>query len=119
VLGQVDDFEQSILYYTEAIFLPPHLDRPPMNIAQNLFSISRLLIHRAAHITQPDTIQPEDVKGPVTYLRYLRQLGQSPEAFNISPDMVKENLVCALAHQVLLGFGDLIQDFEEMAVLFL
>jgi len=90
--GQVDDLEQSILHYTEAIFLPHHCVRLWPNIAQIFFATTRLLLFRAAH-----TRQPEDVKRPVIYLRYLH--GQSPEAFNISPDMVKEKLVYALAVQ--------------------
>jgi len=117
LLRQVDDLEQSILHHTEAVFLPPHWDRRCSNIAQNLFCTANLLILRAARTVQSDTIQPEDVKHPVIYLRYL--YGQSPEAFNISPNMVKENLVYALALQVKLELGDLMQDIEEMVVIFL
>jgi len=111
-LRQVDDLEQSILHYTEVIFLlPPWNSRGP-NIAQNLFSVAKLLMHRATH-----TGPPEDVKEAVIYLRYLR--GQSPEAFNISLDGVKENLVIALAFQFCVGLGDAKQDIEEMADIFL
>ena len=112
--SQVDDLEQSILHYTEAIFLPPHWDRRCPNIAQNLFSTAQLLFFRAVH-NMP--LEPEDVKRPIIYLRYLH--GQSPEAFNIPPDVVKDTLVNALAQQVVLGFGDVMQDIEEIADLFL
>ena len=117
-LGQVDDLEQSIFHHIEAIFLPPppppYWERHWPNIAQNLFSTAQLLFLRAGH-----TKQPEDVKHAVIYLRYLH--GQSPEAFNISPYEVKENFVCALALQAELELqvGDVMQDIEEMADLFL
>jgi len=111
--GQVDDLEQSILHYTEAIFLPHHFDSKHRQIvALNFFATTRLLLLRAGH-----TKQPEDVKRPVIYLRYLH--GQSLEAFNSSPDMIKEKLVCALAVQVELELGDVMQDIEEMADLIL
>ena len=112
LLKQVDDLEQSILHYTEAIFLPPGRHRNSQNIAQNLFFTARLLILQVIH-----TKQPEDVKNAILYLRYLR--GQSPESFNVSPDMVEEFLVCALAIQVGLELGDATQDIEEMADLLL
>ena len=111
-LGQVDDLEQSILHYTEAIFLPPHRDRDILNTTQIFFVTARLLLLRATR-----TEHPEDVKSPVIYLRYLR--GQSPEAFNISPDEVKDSLMTALALQVELELGDVMQDIEEMADLVL
>jgi len=110
LLRQVDDLEQSILNFTEAIFLPPNRYRP--NIAEYLFSTVRLLHFRAV-ISQ----QPEDVKYTVIYLRYLR--GLSPEALNIPLDIVKEILVLALALQVGLELGDVMQDIVEMADLFL
>jgi len=110
--SQVDDLEQSILCMTEAIFLPPHWDRRFPNIARNLRFTAHLLMSRAIL-----NKHPEDVKRPVIYLRYLH--GQSPEAFNISPDEVKESLTIALASQVALELGDVMQDIEEMADLFL
>jgi len=107
LLGQVDDLEQSILHCTEAIFLPPHLDRRLSNITDNFFLIAQLLL-QSTH-----TQHPEDVKHSVIYLRYL--CGRSPGPFNMSPDVVKAQLVCALAQQVKLELGDVTQDIEEMA----
>jgi len=107
LLGQVDDLEQSILHYTEAIFLSPHWNRNCQNVAQHLFSTAVLLTVWAGH-----TRILEDVKGPVIYLRYL--CGQSPKAFNISLDEAKEALVGALALQVELEVGDEIHYLEEM-----
>ena len=108
LLKQVDDLEQSILYYTEAIFLSSHLNIHYSNIAQNFICIAQLVLLRSSH-----TMQPEDVKCPVIYLRYLR--GQSPEAFNIPPQEVGKMLVHALALQVGLEVGDVMEDIEEMA----
>jgi CHAT domain-containing protein len=107
-----DIIEESIILHTVAIFLPPRWDTPCSNIAQSLSAIARLLLLRAAL-----TKQPEDVKRSIIYLRYLR--GQSPDAFNISRDETKQVLVCALGLQVLLELGDVAQDIEEMAGLFL
>ena len=121
LLSQVDDLEQSILYHTEAIFLPPpgHWYRHYPNILQNFYATAQLLGLRALRTIQTNSTRPEDVKGPVIYLRYLR--GQSPEAFDIPPDMVNENLVHALALQVKskLGDSDVMEDIEEMAALVL
>ena len=58
-------------------------------------------------------MQPEDVKCPVIYLRYLRE--QSPEVLNISPEEIGKMLVHALAFQVGLEVGDVVEDIEEMA----
>jgi CHAT domain-containing protein len=112
LLGQVNDLEQSILHYTEATLLPRLCDGHFPNIAQNFLSTAFLLIFRAAH-----TEQPGDVRRPIICLRYLR--GQPLEAFNISPDDVNEMLVHALALQVKLELGDVMQDIEEMADLLL
>jgi len=112
LLRQVDDLEQSILHYTEAIFLPPHWDRHFPNITYDLLLTAQHLLLRAVH-----TEHPEDVERPVIYLRYL--CGQSLEAFNVPLDMVKEHLVCALAQQVRLELGDVMQDIEEMTTLIL
>ena len=101
LLSQVDDLEQSILHYTEAIFLPPRWDRHSSNLAQNFLSTAQLLL-RAAR-----TKQPEDVERPVVYLRYLH-------GFNTLPVMVKASLVCVLAMQVKSEqVGDVMRDIEE------
>ena len=68
ILEQVDDLEQSILYYTEAIFLLPNWGSHFLNIVQNFFSIIQLLLLWAAC-----TVHPEDVKCSIVYLRYLHQ----------------------------------------------
>jgi len=129
MLGQSDDLEQSILHYTEAIFLPHpgHWYRHCPNIIKNLYTTAQLLIYRAMarlapHPIQTNSIQPEDVellKHSVIYVRYLRALAQSPEAFNTLPDGVNGLLACALAVRVRLGLGDVMQDIEEMADLVL
>ena len=111
LLTQVDNLEQSILHYTEGIFLLPDWHGNCSNITQNFFTTMWLLFW-AVH-----NKQPKDVKGAIIYLRYLHR--QSPEAFNISPDMVKESLVFALALQVGLELGDVMQDIEEMVYLVL
>ena len=119
LLTQLDDLGQSILHFTEAILLPHpgHLYRHCPNIIQNFYSTAQLLILRALHTIQTNSLQPEDVKRPVIYLRYLR--GQPPEALNILPDLVHRSLVDTLALQLKLELGDMMQDIEEMASLLL
>jgi tetratricopeptide (TPR) repeat protein len=108
LLGQVDDLEQSILHYIEAIFLPANWDRCLPNMAQNLFSIARLLLLRGTHMGKH-----EDFKRSVIFLRYIR--GQSPEAFNISPYEVNIYFISTLTLQIKFEPGDVVQDIEEMA----
>ena len=110
ILYDSDDLEQSILRFTEAVFLPRPWDRIYHNIVQIFFSIARTLVHRGN-----ESRQPEDVTRSITYLRYLR--GQSLEAFNLQPDRVTGLLVEALQVQIEMRLGDEWQDIEEMAVL--
>ncbi|KAF8461958.1 CHAT domain-containing protein [Russula ochroleuca] len=110
ILKDPDDLDQSILRFTEAIFLPLPWDPRCQNIIQIFFSISLALVHRA-----DVSRQPEDVTHSIIYLRYLR--GQSLETFNIPPNRVKGLLVDALGIQVEMKLGDVRQDIEEMAVL--
>ena len=99
MLEQVDILEQSIIYYTQVIFLLPYWDRHSPNIAQNLLTIVQLLLLQAYC-----TKQLEDVKCAIIYLWYLHET--SLEAFNILPDMIKEFIVSALALQIRLELGD-------------
>ncbi|KAF8478907.1 hypothetical protein DFH94DRAFT_693298 [Russula ochroleuca] len=110
MLYDLDDLDQSILHFTEAIFLPLPWNGYCLNFIQIFFAITLALVHRAN-----ESRQPEDVTHVIIYLRYLR--GQSLEAFNIPPNRVTGLLVEALGVQVEMELGDVRQDIEEMTVL--
>ena len=108
-----DDLEQSILHFTEAIFLPLSRHIPILNVVQIFFFIAGALINRAEEFGHP-----EDVTRSIIYLRYLHeQSRQSPEIFEVPPNDITICLVCALGIQVEMELGNVRQDIEEMAVL--
>ena len=72
ILKDSDDLEQSILHFTEAIFLP-NLFHGPLNAMKIFFNIARALVFRADKFRHP-----EDVTRSIIYLRYL---GRLPEVF--------------------------------------
>ena len=108
------DLEQSILYFTEAIFLPLPWQAPSSNVIQTFFYIARVLFIRAKKFRHP-----EDVTRLIIYLRYLHeQSRQSSEVFEDPLNTVTELLVSALgfrAAQAAMKFGNARQDIEEMA----
>jgi len=107
LLGQQDDFEQSVLGFTESIFLP-HRGPCPLNIVQTFYYLTLANVLHAEH-----SRQPKDIKRCIMYLHYLR--GQWHEVPVDFPVLVTAALVHALAVQVDLELGDVDQDIEEMA----
>jgi CHAT domain-containing protein len=105
---QEHDLDQSIIRFTEAIFLPPAWGLCTLDIIKTFHYLTLAIYTRSR-----DTRQPEDVKRCITYLRYLH--GQWHEDPNILPFPVTSVLVYALAIQVELKLGDAVQDIEEMA----
>src|SRR6266851_3538718 len=110
---QTDALEQSILYFTEAILLPHALDSEgdPVDIVKVFYFLAGAIFHRADEYRRP-----EDVKHCVVYLRYMR--GHCREVLNRPRFAVTELLVRAMAVQVVMEIGDVVQDLEEMADLF-
>ena len=106
----LDDLEQSIPHFTEAILLPLPWDRRCLNILQIFFNITLFLVYRAN-----GSRQPEDVTRSIIHLHYLR--GKSLEAFNVPPNSVAIYLVTLLGIKAEMKLGDARQDIEEMAVL--
>ena len=106
--GQRDDFEQSALGFTEAIFLPLPHGPCPLNIVQIFYYLTLAIFLRANQ-----SRQPKDIKCCIFYLRYLR--GQWHEVSVDIPISVTEALVRALAVQVELELGDADKDIEEIA----
>ena len=95
---QQDDLDQSLLHFTEAIFLP--LPWSPLLIV--IFYSFTLAIFSRANAYR----QHRDVKCCIAYIRYLRRQGPFP---------VTEMLISALAVQARLNLGDVDKDIEEMA----
>ncbi len=106
--GQQDDLEQSILCFTEAIFLPLSWHTCPLNIVETFNSIAFAILHRAR-----DSRQPEDFTSCITYLRYLH--GRCREVAIDFPSPVPASLVIALAVRGDLVPGYVYQGIEEMA----
>ena len=106
-----DDIEQSILRFTEAIFLPLPWDGRCQNIVQIFFALTLALVFRGDKKSR----KFEDVTRSIIHLHYLRR--QSLEAFHIPPSRVTGLLVAALEIQMNMKLGDEWQDIEEMAVL--
>ena len=97
---QQDDLDQSLLRFTEAIFLPLPWSSCPLTIAI-FYSLTLAIFSRANAYRQH-----RDVKCCIAYLRYMRGQGLIP---------MTEILVSALAVQAKLNLGDVDQDIEEMA----
>jgi CHAT domain-containing protein len=102
------DLEQTILRFTEAIFLPIPWDAGPLNIFETLFYLALAILCRAQKFHQH-----KDVKSCIMYLRYLGgQWHKVPIDLSIS---VTATLIRTLAVQVELELGDVDQDIKEMA----
>ena len=108
--GQLGDLEQSILNFTEAVYLPLHRDASPSspNIVQIFYYLALSVLFRI-----PVSRRPEDVKCCIRYFRYLHR--QWREVSMKFPCPVTVFLVRALTVKVGLKLGDLDQDIEEMA----
>jgi CHAT domain-containing protein len=112
-----DDLDKSILYYTEAIFLPPvsqhevQLD-PTLDVAPVFFHLALTLLVRSS-----DFAQSEDIKYSIKYLRYLRGLLLDSFDLRVPRNLITASLIHALAAQVKLDVGDGTQNIKEMVVL--
>ncbi|KAN0131842.1 CHAT domain containing protein [Lactarius tabidus] len=103
------DLDKAITNLTEAVLLPPTQD-----IVFALFHIALLLLSRFLSYRQPD-----DVKSSAKYFHFLRINFHSLDAFDIpkSSGDLSSNLFHALAYNLVLTPGDMVQDFEEMMAL--
>jgi len=107
------DLEQSILSFTEAIFLPLTRETPSFlpDIVKVFYDLAFTVLLRV--MVSSASRRPEDVKCCIRYFRYLhRQWHKFSLEF---PLPVTTALVFALAVRVELELGDVGQDIEEMA----
>ena len=107
-----DDLDKSILYCTEAIFLPPvSQNRPdPNNVFQLLFVLAYALLERSEEFEQS-----EGIEYSVKYLRYLR--GFPLDSYNVPKTLVTRSLVRPLGLQVKSEDGGGSQNIKEMVAL--
>jgi len=107
--GQKEDVDMSILYSTEAVLLASHSHRVGQDTVLGFYDLATLLINRLELFGQPS-----DAQYCIEYFRYLESLPL--EAFSVSSDEVKMDLLLALASLVKLGIGDVARNIQEMAV---
>jgi len=99
----------SILYNTEAVLLASHPHRVGQDTVKGFHHLATSLVNRLELFGQPS-----DAQYCIEYFRYLESLPL--EAFGVSSDAVKIQLLSALASQVKLCIGDAARNIQEMAV---
>ncbi|KAH9055397.1 hypothetical protein EDB87DRAFT_1779982, partial [Lactarius vividus] len=109
---QKKDLDKSILYTTEAIFLPliPWAGLS-LSVVRLLFRLASDLLCRAKEFKQL-----EGVKYSIEYFRYLR--GLPLESFDVSRNLVTASLVQAFAIQIMSEAENGTQNTEEMVILY-
>ena len=109
LLEQRSDLDKAITHSTEAVLLSS-----AQNIVFTLFHLAALLLSRHTGYRRPD-----DIKYTIKYFRFLRINFHSLEAFDIphtSGDL-STLLFHALALNLVLTPGEMVQDLEEMVPL--
>ncbi|KAI9441133.1 CHAT domain-containing protein [Lactarius psammicola] len=109
--NQKDDLDKTILLLTESILLQPWSIPGPKSSIILIF----IDLAVALYLRSDDSKQPDDATFSAKYLRHLRD--QPLEMFGIPRSLVTLPLVEALAIQVKLEAGNVMQNIEEMAVL--
>jgi CHAT domain-containing protein/tetratricopeptide (TPR) repeat protein len=111
VSNEVDDLNKAIFHLSELILLPSRswLEHGP-KILEVLLLLTSALFRRSKV-----SGQPQDAISAAEYLRYL--LAQPHQSFGVPRRLVTTMLVDALAFQVNLEAGNVIQNLGEMAVL--
>jgi len=97
------------LYNTEAVLLASHSHRVGQDTVQGFHRLASSLMNRLGLFGQPSEAQY-----CIEYFRYLESLPL--EAFGVSSDAVKIQLLSALASRVHLCIGDAARNIQEMAV---
>ena len=111
LLNQRDDIDKAILYFTDAL-LSPHLSW--LAHAPLIVNALLLLGHSLSRRSEASK-EPEDVISTAKYLRFLRDLEDTP--FAVQRQQVTATLVAALSAQMELKANDVVQTLEEMTSL--
>jgi CHAT domain-containing protein/tetratricopeptide (TPR) repeat protein len=106
---QKGDLDKSITHFTEAILLS---FQPSQDVVHMFFQLANDLLSRFNMYKHP-----EDVKSSINYFRFLRINFHPLRAFGSSHGRLTSLLVSALAENLMLESGDVIQGMEEMATL--
>jgi CHAT domain-containing protein len=111
--NQKEDIDKSILYMTESLLSPARswLAHGP-RIFECLFFLANSLFLRLT-----ESKEPEDAISAAKCFRRLREPAHAPSNFTFSRQFVTAALVATLACQMELKASDVVQTFEEMAVL--
>ena len=106
---QKSDLDKAITHLSEVVLLSQTQD-----IVFTLLHLSTFLLMRFACAEQPD-----DLKSSIIYLRFLRLKFHSLEAFHVphANGDFTSTLFHALAHNLMLNPGEMVQDLEEMVAL--
>jgi CHAT domain-containing protein/tetratricopeptide (TPR) repeat protein len=109
---QKSDLDKAITHLTEAVLLLPHQDVQCTVIM--FFELATALLSRYSHYRRPG-----DLKSAVKYLRFLQIDFHSLEAFVIprTTSDFPSALFHALAYNLVLTPGEMVQDLEEMMAL--
>ena len=111
--GDKQDRDKYLVHCTEAILLPPVSPADHSNnVVQLLFTIAETLLE-----CMEESEQPEGIKHPIQYLRYLR--GLALDSFDVSRNDITKLLLQALGSQVGKSEAsrDRIQNINEMLAL--
>ncbi|KAI9445633.1 hypothetical protein BJY52DRAFT_1228810, partial [Lactarius psammicola] len=108
--NQREDLDKAILHLTEALLLTPRSWLETVENPYSLVPTRSTLLERSKVCNQP-----EDVIYAAKYLRHLRHQPHPPLCF--TRHQVTTMLVYALAFQVKLEAGNVMQNIDEMAVL--
>ena len=108
-LSQRSDLDKAITHLTEAILLSSS-----QRIVFTLFNLAGFLLSRYTCCSRPD-----DIRSSIKYFRFLRISFYSLEAFDIPHTYgdLPTNLFHALALNLVLTPGEMVQDLEEMVPL--
>jgi CHAT domain-containing protein len=107
--SEKSDLDKAITQFTEAILLPPTQD-----LVFAFFHLAALLRVRFSLFRQPD-----DLKSSIKYFRFLRVNFHSLDTFDIPKTIgdLSSHLFHALAYNLELTPGDMVQDLEVMVAL--
>ena len=109
--NQKSDFDKAITHLTESVLL-----LPTQRIVIALYDLATVLLSRFTFHKQRDA---NDLKSSIKYLRFLRKDFHSLEAFDASYTSgdLSSDLFWALAQNLVLTPGEMVQDLEEMVPL--
>ena len=111
LLNQRDDIDKAILYFTDALLSSPLSWLAHGPVIVDVLLLLAFSLRRRSEASK----EPEDVISTAKYLRFLRDLEDTP--FAVQRQQVTATLVAALSAQMELKANDVVQTLEEMTAL--